>query len=107
MQIESNDLEIALAIRSRCLSGETGEMADVLSWIVLRDYEADSSDGEVALVTDERVSTLLIGQGTMLVFDRSLRRVLGFVSCYADMQYLMTALVPLLPEEQPQPFTNK
>ena len=96
MRIESNDLEIALAIRGVCLSSETSKYAPILDWIVLRDYKTSSSGYDVALLTDGNLRTLLVGQDAILVFDSELRKVLGFVNCWIDMPYLITELLPLL-----------
>jgi hypothetical protein len=98
-RIESNNLEVALAIRSLCLSSEGREYAPVLEWIVLRDYKATLSGKEVMFIADGALRTLLVGQNTILIFDRSLRKVLGFVGRDVDMRYLTTELIPQLVAE--------
>lgn len=93
VRIESNDLELALAIRMAC---RTGNLNQVNEWTVLRDRRADARDNAVTLVEEEALRTLLIGQGSLIVFDRRTRKLFAYVSPTLDLEFLTSELIPLL-----------
>jgi len=92
VRIESNDLELALAIRTACL---TGKFDHITEWTLLRDRKADGRDDAVTLVEETSLRTLLIGHGSLMVFDRETRRLFAYVSPMLDLELLTTALIPL------------
>ncbi len=104
VNIESNDLEIALALRGAYLEGRCGR---IVEWTILRDSKADAGNEAITLVEDGTLRALLVGRGIVLVLDRRLCTVLGFVGRWVDMQSLTSVLIPLLLTEQAPRFTNK
>jgi len=93
VRIESNDLELALAIRTAC---RTGNLDSVTEWIILRDRKSDSCGNAVTLLEEEALRTLLVGQGSLIVFDRRTRKLFAYVSPSLSVEFLTTALIPLL-----------
>jgi len=93
VRIESNDLELALAIRTAC---QHGNLDQVNEWTVLRDRKSDGRDNAITLVQEEALCTLLVGQGSMMVFDRNTQNLFAYVSPSLDLNFLTTALIPLL-----------
>ena len=93
VRIESNDLELALAIRAACL---TGKVDQVTEWTVLRDRKADGRGNAVTLVEEQALRTLLVGQGSLMVFDRKTRKLFAYVSPLLDLEVLTAAFIPLL-----------
>ncbi len=93
VHVESNDLEIALALRGAHLEGQYRHIAE---WTILRDSKANDDSGAITMVEDGTLRTLLMGRGVVLVLDRRMRTVLGFVSRWVDMQFLTGVLIPLL-----------
>jgi len=93
VRIESNDLELALAIRTAC---QGGNLDQVTEWTILRDRKSDGVGNAVTLVEEEQLRTLLVGQGSMMVFDRNTRKLFAYVSSSLDVNFLTTALIPLV-----------
>jgi len=92
VHIESNDLEIALMLRSRQFAQPS---SCVQHWTIMRDYKAGVAEDGVTLIVDNDLRTLLAGRETILIFDRRLRKVLGFVG-WIDVEYVASVLIPLL-----------
>jgi hypothetical protein len=92
VHIESNDLEIALALRSRQIAQPA---EDVLYWSIMRDHGANDTDTAITVVADNDLRTLFAGRETILIFDRSQRKVLGFIG-RMDVEHVVSVLLPLL-----------
>lgn len=95
VHIESNDLEIALALRGRHLAQPSSE---ILHWAIMRDREAKAGEGTVTVVAGSDLRTLFVGSEAILFFDRGQRKLLGFIG-WIDVNYVVSVLLPLLLEE--------
>jgi hypothetical protein len=93
--IESNDLDIALSVRRFCLNAEVPGIGKVAEWTIMRDHKAPCTAEEQVLLADETLRTLFAGDDTVLIFDRALRKVFGFVGA-RNTSDLVADLLPIL-----------
>ncbi len=94
VHIESKDLEIALALRSRQLAQPS---SDILHWAIMRDRDAKAGEGDITIINGGDLSTLFAGSEAILFLDRGQRKLLGFIG-WMDVDYVVSVLLPLLLE---------
>lgn len=96
LRIETNDLNIALAVRKFCMLPSKGEQQTVLLWKFIRDRMAPPGDMELTTLSDGPLRTLLLDTGTMITFDRERHEILGFLAPEVTAEQLVMTLIPLL-----------
>ena len=94
--IQSNDLEIALAIRRSPIVQRYGEKSGGLFCQFIRDVIAPVESSEVSILSDGPLRVLNLGAGTILIYDHERSELLGFVSCNVEPQTLISSLIPML-----------
>jgi hypothetical protein len=94
--IQSNDLEIALSIRRSCIAQRFKGGSGVLAWKLIRDTAAPKDGASILTISDGILRTLLLGTGTILIYDRERAEVLGFISAAVKTQQLSSSLIPSL-----------
>jgi hypothetical protein len=95
VHIESNDLELALSVRSLCLNPGHPGVSMVDEWRIMRDYKAPRIEGTLTLLADETLRTLFAGDDSVLMLDVPQRKVFGFVGSMSGND-LVANLLPLL-----------
>jgi hypothetical protein len=98
LSVQSNDLEIALAIRRHWLDNITQNQPAVISWEILRDAAAPDSLAELCILHGKKLRTLMVGTGTILLFDIERAELFGFVAAKITVEQLSLSLIPLLLE---------
>ena len=93
--VESNDLEIALGIRSGILKRQ-GNRSGELFCKLIRDMNAPVDDSEILIVSDGTLRVLYLGRGTILIYDYERSEILGFISRNVRVQELVLSLIPAL-----------
>jgi hypothetical protein len=112
VDIQSNDLEVALGVRSLCIRRQREEQSTITRWKLIRDGAAPSdADGEL-IFGHGLIRTLHAGRGTILIYDQERSELLGFVAPNVSARKLVTSLIPTLigsaPARSDLPaFTNK
>ncbi|MBB5338664.1 hypothetical protein HDF12_002446 [Edaphobacter lichenicola] len=96
--VQSNDLEIAIAIRRLWINETHGNRPAVVSWKILRDIVPPDSLAEISILHDKKLRTLMIGTGTILLFDLERAEFFGFICANITVQQLTSSLIPLLLE---------
>ena len=94
VHIESNDLELALSIRTLCLNPGQPGIDMVAEWTIMRDYKAPCTENTLTLLADETLRTLFAGDDSVLMLDVPRRRIFGFVGSMSGND--VTNLLPLL-----------
>lgn len=94
VRVESNDLEIALTVRS----AEIGLWAGVGGVLcrLIRDRSAPTDGAETLLVSNHPIRTLHYGRGTILIHDHARSELLGFISSNVKAEELVSSLIPTL-----------
>jgi hypothetical protein len=98
LSVQSNDLEIALAIRRHWIDNIHQNRPAVIFWEILRDIAAPDSLAELSILHGKKLRTLMIGAGTILLFDVERAEVFGFVAAKITVEQLSSSLIPLLLE---------
>lgn len=94
--VESNDLEIALAIRrSGLVLGEEDRGGGLLCKVI-RDLTDSADGGAMLIVTDGALRVLQMGSATILVHDRERAELFGFIPRDLRVQELVSSLIPAL-----------
>lgn len=96
IRIESDDLEIALAIRNACRVRSIGEEGPMLFWRLIQDGRALGYGAELAVFETGELRTVMHRSGTLLIADREQREVFGFIGAGLEMKELTELLLPQL-----------
>jgi hypothetical protein len=100
INVESNELEIALEIRSsaaiQCEVRRTG----TLSCKIVRDTAAPVDGSQISIISDGAVRVLCRGRGTVVIHDRERSELLGFLSSDTTAEELVSSLLPMLFEAE-------
>ena len=96
LSVQSNDLEVALAIRRQWIDKIYQDRPAVICWEILRDVAAPDSLAELSILNGKKLRTLTIGTGTILLFDVERAEVFGFVAAKVTVELLSSSLIPLL-----------
>jgi hypothetical protein len=94
--VESNDLEVALAIRQCGRVMSQGRETGGLLCKIIRDGAASVEGGATMLVADVALRVLQRGSGTILIYDCERAELLGFIPRYAMVEELISSLIPML-----------
>jgi len=101
-QIESNDLAIALCLRRTCMN-EKSEVG-IRRLKLIRDHQAPRGKGVRTVLSNGPLHMLLLGTGTMLIFDWKKREVIGFIAPDVNADELAELLFVLLPATRNKPL---
>ena len=96
VRLETNDTEIAMAMRANFSSSPEHEELPPFLWKLIRDDEAPCGGQEVTILSSGPLSTVLIGPATVICIDRQQREVLGFLSASISALEFVTAVVPII-----------
>jgi len=96
ISIESNELEIALEIRSSAAIQFEGRRTGILSCKIVRDVAAPVDGSEISIISDGALRVLHRGRGTIVIHDRERSELLGFLSPSTTAQELVSSLLPML-----------
>ena len=94
--VESNDLEIALAVRRAGLVHGRDAQARGLFCKLIRDMAGPVRSSEMTIVTDGALRVLYLGLGTILIHDHERSELFGFVARNVKVEELVTSLIPAL-----------
>ena len=94
LQVESNDLEIALGVRNSDII-QRKESRSMLCKLI-RDMAGPVDGSEVSILSDGPLRILQRGRGTLLIHDRERAELLGFVSRRVPVEELVASLIPRL-----------
>jgi hypothetical protein len=94
--VRSNDLEIALAVRSYWSNQKYEEQSAVASWQLIREGLATGNTNEISLIYTLELRTLMVGAETILFYDIQRSELLGFVSSKITAKHLVSELIPKL-----------
>ena len=96
IRVESNDLEIALAIRRsgilRCQRNRSGELFCKL----IRDLNAPADNSKRSILSHGALRVLCMGRGTIVIYDQERSEILGFVSRNVKVHDLVLSMIPEL-----------
>jgi hypothetical protein len=98
LSVRSNDLEIALAIRRQWIENIHQSRSAVIYWEILRDVGAPFDLSELSILHGPKLRTLMIGTGTILLFDIERAELFGFLAANITVAQLASSLIPLLLE---------
>jgi hypothetical protein len=93
--IQSNDLEIALAVRRSSYIHELGILPGGLCKLI-RDTDGPVDGSDISVISDLSLRVLCLGRGTILIHDRERSELFGFISCNVTAEKLASSLIPLL-----------
>jgi hypothetical protein len=96
LQVESNDLEIALGVRNSDIIHRQKSRSGGLLCRLIRDMAGPVGGLEISILSDGPLRILQQGRGTVLVHDRERAELLGFVSRSVPVQELVLSLIPRL-----------
>jgi hypothetical protein len=113
VHVESNDLELALRVRSSEIIHREGKRAGGLFCKIVRDVAGPVNGSEISILSSGPLQVLYRGSGTIMIHDRERLELLGFLSPDVSTNELVSSLLPALfgrrIEEQKSSaaFTNK
>jgi hypothetical protein len=96
LQVESNDLEIALGVRNSDIIQRTESRSGGFLCRLIRDMPGPVDGLEISILSDGPLRILRRGSGTVLIHDRERAELLGFVSRTVPVQELVSSLIPRL-----------
>ena len=94
--VQSNDLEIALAVRRNWIDRNREAWPSIISFKLIRDVVAGDTLQDTLILRHGTLRTLLLGTKTILVFDVLNAEVLGFISANTTVKQLVSSLIPML-----------
>jgi hypothetical protein len=95
-QIQSNDLDIALAARSFCRRRGNENVPIASFWKLIRDRTVHGGISETLIVVNGPIRMLHAGKGTVLTYDGERSELFGFVARDMDTRHLVAILIPTL-----------
>jgi hypothetical protein len=96
IDVQSNDLELALGIRRFCKRGGREGRPSIAFWKLVPDPNAPAGSDSVFAVDHGPLRTLHVGRGTILIYDRGKSEILGFVAADVRVSHLVMSLIPML-----------
>jgi hypothetical protein len=96
LQVESNDLEIALGVRNSDIIHRQDSRSGRLLCKLIRDMAGPADGSEISILSDGPLRVLQQGRGTVLIHDRERAELLGFVSRKVPVEELVSSLIPRL-----------
>lgn len=113
IRVESNDLEVALRIRSSVIIHREGKRAGGLFCKIVRDAAGPVDGTAISILSSGPLQVLYRGRGTIVIHDRERLEILGFLSPDVSANELVLFLFPALfggsieEQKSSQAFTNK
>lgn len=105
MRLETNDPLIITAMQSATVPGSL-ENGDLSFWKLIRDDEAPHGSRKVTILSSGPLSSLLVDAGTVIVIDRELREVLGFLGPDVSAREFLVILYPIIVKLLRDPLPN-
>jgi hypothetical protein len=96
IRIETDDLQVALSLRSACEVRGAGNGELFVFFRLIRDRRAPQYGEELSIFSSGRLKMLLHATGTLLVADIERREVFGFIGAGLSLAQLTEKLLPLL-----------
>jgi hypothetical protein len=94
LDVESNDLEIALAIRQASLAQRRGKRAGALLCKLIRDLADLVDRSEITIISSGPLRVLYRGRATILIYDQERSELFGFVARNVEVEELVSSLIP-------------
>jgi hypothetical protein len=94
LDVESNDLEIALAIRQASLAQLRGKRAGALLCKLIRDLADLVDRSEITIISSGPLRVLYRGRATILIYDQERSELFGFVARNVEVEELVSSLIP-------------
>jgi hypothetical protein len=94
LDVESNDLEIALAIRQASLAQRRGKRAGALLCKLIRDLADLVDRSEITIISSGPLRVMYRGRATILIYDQERSELFGFVARNVEVEELVSSLIP-------------
>jgi hypothetical protein len=94
LDVESNDLEIALAIRQASLAQLRGKRAGALLCKLIRDLADLVDRPEITIISSGPLRVMYRGRATILIYDQERSELFGFVARNVEVEELVSSLIP-------------
>jgi hypothetical protein len=96
LHVESNDLELALRVRSSGIIHREGKRAGGLFCKIVRDVAGPVDGSDISILSSGPLQVLYRGRGTIMIHDRERLELLGFLSPDVSTNELVSSLFPAL-----------